>query len=59
MVFIGDIYNNMFDDGLTHKTAALVMHGLATLRPGAIEALGVPVPDEECVRGTSFYDVWM
>ena len=57
-VFIGDIYEKMISDGLTYKTAALVMHGLATLRPGAIEVLGVPVPDAACVQGTSYCDIW-
>ena len=48
----------MFDDGLTHKTAALVMHGLATLRPGAVEVLVVPVGDVSCVLETDFHRVW-
>ena len=59
MVFVGNIYDKMIEDGITHKTAALVMHGLAALRPGAVEVLGVPVSDVGCVEGPPFFQTWI
>ena len=55
---MGDIYNKIIADGFSNKVAALVMHGLATLRPGAVEVLVVPVGDVSCVLETDFYQVW-
>eukprot|EP00959_Pyramimonas_sp_CCMP1952_P441529 9243577-Pyramimonas_sp.AAC.1 len=40
-VYVVDLIQKVTNDGITHATTALAMHGLATLPPGEIDVLGV------------------
>ena len=53
--YFGDIFAQMIDDGLTHKTAALAMHGLSVLQPGAVEAIGLDLSDEVYLEDTAHH----
>eukprot|EP00959_Pyramimonas_sp_CCMP1952_P372460 7799947-Pyramimonas_sp.AAC.1 len=57
-VHVGDPIQKMTDDGITSATAALAMHGLATLPPGEIYVPGIRADDVATLEQTHIIEQW-